>query len=645
MSARDDEWPLCGVALTPDDPTGCRGIALPGLTECLAHADSAGVTAYLSTLHPGATLDFRATTISEILLSSILLQLTPAETSTPIIGELNFSLAKFEGRARFSGVRFDGPARFDSALFAHEAHFDDALFTHDAAFDSARFERDAHFESVTFALEAGFRGVEFKGNAWFTEAHFNEIVSFQAARINGDALFPHAHFEGRTNFFSATFSGHASFNFARFSDDTVFGGSTFKESAHFDSSIFSESVEFNHIRVAKRITFNSTTLGAASFEWASFEEAQHIGPLVCADQLSFHGAKFTGPSLLLEAACGRLSCGRSIFAGTTIFRLRYAEVTLSEAIIESEMIIQARHAEFADPEFMPIDDSSLEDLHGSAAVRLVHLDGIDAANVVLTDIDLSDCLFTGAIHLDQIRLGFGCTFPQPPSGWHLGAGVLPAHWSRRKTVSEEHHWRASLSRRGSEDWRRSRYYQPRAFMPGPDDLLGVYQQLRKAFEDAGNEPDAADFYYGEMEMRRHDQGRPRAERILLWFYWAVSGYGLRASRAIFCLLFAMAATVLVLLLVGLPNTDPVPQTDGTSRAGSVHLATSTPDPRLTLPLGERFSRARVDKATLVVVNSVVFRSGGQNLTTPGTVTEMVSRIGEPVLLGLAALAVRGRVKR
>ncbi|GGV43211.1 hypothetical protein GCM10010495_71050 [Kitasatospora herbaricolor] len=47
----------------------------------------------------------------------------------------------------------------------------------------------------------------------------------------------------------------------------------------------------------------------------------------------------------------------------------------------------------------------------------------------------------------------------------------------------------------------------------------------------------------------------------------------------------------------------------------------------------------------MVVNSVVFRSSGQNLTLAGTAVEMASRIGEPVLLGLAALAVRGRVKR
>ncbi|WP_406335645.1 hypothetical protein [Streptomyces sp. NBC_00203] len=45
------------------------------------------------------------------------------------------------------------------------------------------------------------------------------------------------------------------------------------------------------------------------------------------------------------------------------------------------------------------------------------------------------------------------------------------------------------------------------------------------------------------------------------------------------------------------------------------------------------------------MNSVIFRSSGQDLATAGTYTEMASRHFEPVLLGLAVLAVRGRVKR
>jgi hypothetical protein len=33
----------------------------------------------------------------------------------------------------------------------------------------------------------------------------------------------------------------------------------------------------------------------------------------------------------------------------------------------------------------------------------------------------------------------------------------------------------------------------------------VYRALCKAFEDSKNEPGAANFYYGGMEMRRHDR--------------------------------------------------------------------------------------------------------------------------------------------
>ncbi|MFB7598955.1 hypothetical protein ACFC02_30500, partial [Streptomyces sp. NPDC056160] len=51
------------------------------------------------------------------------------------------------------------------------------------------------------------------------------------------------------------------------------------------------------------------------------------------------------------------------------------------------------------------------------------------------------------------------------------------------------------------------------------------------------------------------------------------------------------------------------------------------------------------RALNVTLNSVVFRSSGQELTTSGTYIEMTSRLLEPTLLALAALAVRGRIKR
>lgn len=61
-------------------------------------------------------------------------------------------------------------------------------------------------------------------------------------------------------------------------------------------------------------------------------------------------------------------------------------------------------------------------------------------------------------------------------------------------------------------------------------------------------------------------------------------------------------------------------------------------------LGHSTSK-RFDKALSVTLNSVMFRSSGQDLTTAGTYIEMTSRLLEPTLLALAALAVRGRIKR
>lgn len=77
--------------------------------------------------------------------------------------------------------------------------------------------------------------------------------------------------------------------------------------------------------------------------------------------------------------------------------------------------------------------------------------------------------------------------------------------------------------------------------------------------------------------------------------------------------------------------------------GTVTFEIDKADPQN--PAGERFTGGRFEKALNVTLNSVVFRSSGQDLTTAGTYIEMASRLTEPILLGLAVLAVRSRVKR
>lgn len=75
------------------------------------------------------------------------------------------------------------------------------------------------------------------------------------------------------------------------------------------------------------------------------------------------------------------------------------------------------------------------------------------------------------------------------------------------------------------------------------------------------------------------------------------------------------------------------------------LIIDTPDPVLHSAIADRFSWKRAEKAVRVVVNSAVFRSSGQNLTTWGIYIEMASRLLGALLLALAVLAIRGRVKR
>jgi hypothetical protein len=69
----------------------------------------------------------------------------------------------------------------------------------------------------------------------------------------------------------------------------------------------------------------------------------------------------------------------------------------------------------------------------------------------------------------------------------------------------------------------------------PVQVAALYRELRKGREDAKDEPGAADFYHGEVDMRRHAQqeqaqherrrgywdtwAAARAEHTVVWLYW------------------------------------------------------------------------------------------------------------------------------
>jgi hypothetical protein len=253
--------------------------------------------------------------------------------------------------------------------------------------------------------------------------------------------------------------------------------------------------------------------------------------------------------------------------------------------------------------------------------RLLSLQDTDVANLTLSNVDLRACRFAGAHHLDQLRLEATIDLAGRPAGVRVGWALPPLwRWTRRRTLAEEQAWRRTRAKR-------SGWYPPAC---RPDDVADVsvdfegalqpaeiallYRALRKGREDSKDEPGAADFYYGEMEMRRHDPATPWPERLVLALYWLVAGYGLRASRAL---------ATLTLVLVG--------------AAWLLVYQHGFADPQVMNLWGTLRYLART---------AIGLPFEPQPALTPrGEVLQIVVRVVAPVLLGLAALAIRVRIKR
>ncbi|MFJ2651433.1 pentapeptide repeat-containing protein [Streptomyces sp. NPDC087420] len=606
---------------------------------------------------------FRSATFEGIALFDSATFKGGAEFGAAAFGSIAlFHSVVFEGDARFGSVTFEGDTWFQSATFRSDAWFRSATFQGDTGFESAIFESDALFESVTFQNAARFRSATFRSRARFGLATFRGVAGFGSVTFESDAGFRSAVFKSVARFSSATFEGVALFGSAVFKRDGAFESAAFKGGAGFESAVFENRALFESVTFESDVRFTSATFkddagfesvtfrGDARFEsatfesdarftGAAFERASHLGPLVCAGRVTLSGAVFGGPVSLAFAA-RRLECRRTRWSSTAELRLRHTTVDFAHAVFEYPLTIAAELDPFVLSDGRQVGE---EPVFGAsdAAVHITSLRGVDAAHLVLADVGLAECLFTGTVHLDQIRLEGTCSFATVPSRARGRAGH-PVRFTRRRVLAEEHHWRANRPT-AVPGWNGA---VPGAGQVGPAQLAPVYRALRKALEDSKNEPGAADFYYGEMEMRRHDRtGTTRAERGLLYGYWLLSGYGLRASRALGWLAAALLVTIVLLMGFGLPGDNPGQEATGTvpSGGGRVTFAIGKDDPRN--PTGARFTGERFEKALNVTLNSVVFRSSGQDLTTAGTYIEMASRLTEPVLLALAVLAVRNRVKR
>jgi uncharacterized protein YjbI with pentapeptide repeats len=455
----------------------------------------------------------------------------------------------------------------------------------DSQFDDVTFRRAAFFSDADFTGETAFRKVRFEGGANFSRARFDGPVAFQGVTGHLGMVFQDAVFAGRAEFgplrgdrweaapVTEVESSYAG-SIRRVGDDfpTTFerldcSGAEFRDDLELDCAV-SELASFVDARFTR-------ALGALGGPKVAFDAGRFAGE----SSLALFGGEISMPGCRFEMSC-RLRFSGDLAADACFF------------MAESTIAGPPRHA----PE----------------TGRIRSLRGASLEHVTIQDAELSSCLFDGAYNLDQLRIAPNCRFAAPPDA---------SRYTHRRTIAEENLWRARWPPRhrlGGASWEVPAFPEwlgarvPPPLTLEPADIALIYRALRKSTEDRKDQPGAADFYYGEMEMRRQGARRGSGEALLISLFWASSGYALRASRAIVGLVLICVVLAIGFTAFGFAAHRSIGDALIYSFGASARVAT-------------KFDHAP--------------------LTAGGSILAIVLGIVGPLLFGLALLSVRGRVQR
>jgi hypothetical protein len=550
------DWPQCEVE-------GCIGVQAPEKARCLAHLDFGEL---YPLLQAGLTsIDLRGVQVNSVLMHRITIAL-------PIDGDMRIA--------------------------------------EDCRFDHATFTENIHFLRVHFGGSCTFRNVTAKGLFTFGYCTFDPkfAVMFSECTLSNGITISDSSALGRL-FLASSSADSVMIKKSRFEGDLIIlkiaGTYLFIDECNGERL----SVQDCQLKLGsvKNSEFGSIEAGALSLEESfllrrATGTKARLGAITAKDQILIDQCEFGGTESL-----GPLKATASV-------SLKRSTLTARRAIAVEGDALDLTDTRF--PEGVTISTSSrelvLDETHygrssliaGSSEGLQPHLRSAqraDLQNLALDNVNLSDCEFTNAHNLDALRLRRS-TFATSPAGVSLGPFRAI---SQRRVLLEERLWR---SRRGSRGWPT---LDGADVAPNATEVAELYRSFRNGLEQARNEPGAADFYYGEMEMRRRDQQSPLAEKAILGGYWAFSGYGLRASRALAALIAFVLLFALAFWAVGFHGA---------------HASTFW-------------------SALTYAAGAATFHPPPRRLTTSGEALSIALRIAGPILLGLAAFSIRGRVRR
>jgi uncharacterized protein YjbI with pentapeptide repeats len=358
-------------------------------------------------------------------------------------------------------------------------------------------------------------GADFRG------VTFVDPVSFTGVRFSTGASFDHARFDGHADF-NVIDSQTCTFKGAAFRG-TLYVGYWTAHTLRFEDATFERLARFYNV-TADELTFSGSTFRARSV----------FGDIRATSFLNYVGTTFVERVGEFVAGCRYLHLQKARLERGGVFYLHGGQVELAGAEFSAATMVAGsrKSGSFRNQDVSLVVDG------GGWKPRLLSLEGANVESLVLQDVDLSRCRFTGAMRLDALRLEGSCEFDTPPLGAQMSSRPpFVWAWTRRQSIFEERLWRAHG--RTAKGWRPPRAPrkpgEPLIISAEGDPFVGAaptraerraqaeqfaktYRALRKGREDVKNEPGAGDFYYGEMEMRRAGTGAA-GERFVLWLYW------------------------------------------------------------------------------------------------------------------------------
>jgi uncharacterized protein YjbI with pentapeptide repeats len=412
----------------------------------------------------------------------------------------------------------------------------------------------------------------------FSDCRFRGRASFEGSIFPGEAYFTCSQFDEGASFNKARFDKEARFDLATFSAQVLFGAD-FRSDVRFVGATFKSSVLVS-LRNNIRVLFDDANVSIVTLGGFSGNER----PLVQQTETPSGGLQMNPPLVTFHGAS---------FTGMAQIRTRTkVDVSLARIVLRNLLSLARWEGE----------------------MRLVSLRSatLEAPLVIGDGVDVGGCRMTHATGLERLRI------VEADPRWRT--------YRRRQVVADE--------------IESVRHADSVALPPNPRDVEGegvrsltvnaktveaVYRQLRTSLEGSKAFSAAADFYYGEMEMRRLAAPRMSAERVLLALYKLTCGYGVRASRA-------LATYVAVLLFTG--------------SALRYRTAWFVADPaKVAASPGLHFTDYW-DSVAIAARYSVTFFGGGsEGWTASGVALMFVVRLIGPAAFAFMLLALRSRVQR